>query len=112
MDCAQFLIAVYSAVELVTPVDLEHYPQDWHLHRDEPRFLAELVKHCRVVDSPKQGDIVMFKYGRHAAHGGIYLGNHRVIHAFRDEGRVTISELLRSPLTERIAGYYRWLGFD
>lgn len=111
VDCAQFLIAVYSGVGLIPAFSTDHYPADWHLHRDEPRFLATLVDYCVGVAMPEPGDIIMFRFGRHAAHGAIYAGNNLIFHAWRDEGRVTVSDLSNSPLALRVHGYYRWKGF-
>lgn len=111
VDCAQFLIAVYSKVGLIDAFDVGHYPQDWHLHRDEDRFMNELLHHCRSVDEGKPGDVVMFRFGRHPAHGAILMNPDIIIHAWRDEGRVTVSEVSGSPLEERFAGFYRWKGF-
>lgn len=111
VDCAQLLIAVYSAVGLIPNIFTAHYPADWHLHRDEPRFLTELLQHCRAVEAPLPGDVVMFRYGRHAAHGAIYAGEDLMIHAWRDAGQVIVSEISNSPLAPRLHGYYRWTGF-
>jgi cell wall-associated NlpC family hydrolase len=111
VDCAQYLIAVYYAAGIIPMIEPEDYPADWHLHRDEPRFLRVLMEHCKAVISPKAGDIAMFDYGRHAAHGGIMVDGSRLIHADRAEGRVTITDLPGSPLLARLHGFYRWKGF-
>lgn len=111
VDCAQFLLAVYSEAGLIASYKPEHYSADWFLHRDDPLFLAEIAKHCVQVPEGAIGDIAMFKFGRHPAHGAIVLGNNLVIHAYKPEGQVTISELIGSPLQERLAGFYSWKGF-
>ena len=107
VDCAQFLIAVYSAVDLIEPFETGEYPADWHLHQDETVFLNHLLQYSVQVGEPEVGDVVMFQYGRHPAHGSIYIGDGQIIHAWRDEGFVTITDLTRNPISERIAGYYR-----
>lgn len=112
VDCAQFLVAVYVAVGVVEEPTLEAYPRDWHLHRDEAKFLKYLLQYAEPVSDPKPGDIAMFKYGRHAAHGAIVLGDNRIIHAWTDEGMVTITDLGVSPLADRLHGYYRIKGLE
>lgn len=107
VDCVNFLIAVYSRIGLMPNIKLAHYPHDWHMHRDEPKFLNGLAEHCDKVDDVMTGDIVMFKYGRHAAHGAIYIGDNKIVHAWQQEYCVCITNLATSPITERIHGYYR-----
>lgn len=112
VDCGQLLIAVYSACGLIEEFQTEQYPSDWHLHRDETRFLNYLLQFADPVESPLLGDIAMFQYGRHAAHGSIVIDavGPTIIHAWRDEGMVTITDLATSPLSQRIAGFYRMKG--
>lgn len=110
VDCAQFLIAVYMAVGLIAEPAIEDYPRDWHLHRDEPRFLRHLLAYTDPVDAPLPGDIAMFHYGRQDAHGAIVVGPGLVIHAWLDERMVTLTDLGVSPLAKRLAGYYRLKG--
>ena len=110
VDCAQFLIGVYSAVGLVPEFDTGHYPHDWHLHRDETRFLDFLLQHAEPTDEPLPGDVVMFRYGRHAAHGGIVIAWPLIIHAWMDERAVCLTDVEHSPIADRVAGFYRIRG--
>lgn len=112
VDCGQLLIGVYSAVGLVEEFDVPAYPADWHLHRDETRFLDQLLEHADPVDQPLPGDICMFQYGRHAAHGSIVVEWPLIIHAWRDEGMVVLSNVEHGPLEERVAGFYRMKGVE
>lgn len=112
VDCGQFLIGVFSRVGLVREFQPEHYPADWHLHKDERRFLAYLLEYAAPVGAPLPGDVAMFQYGRHEAHGSIVIdaAGPVIIHAWRDEGMVTITDLATSPIASRFAGYYRMRG--
>lgn len=114
VDCAQFLIAVYAAVGLIPDFTPDHYPPDWHLHRQKPRFLELLLQYADPVESPLPGDVAMFQYGRHAAHGSIVTDTAglTIIHAWRDERMVTITDLTVSPLRDRLAGFYRLRGIE
>lgn len=107
VDCAQFLIGVYSAVGIVREFDTDYYPMDWHLHRDEPRFLEYLLQYAKRINAPEPGGIVMFRYGRQEAHGAIVIEWPLIIHAYRDEGSVCISNVAGSPLEERVGSFYR-----
>jgi len=113
VDCANLLIGVFTAVGLVPDVTLDHYPPDWHMHRDEARFLAILRQYADPLPegSPiEPGDIAMFTYGRHAAHGAIVVGWPVVCHAWSDVGRVVLTEADTGPLAGRFAGCYRVRG--
>ena len=108
VDCAQFLIAVFHAAGVLPLIDSGDYPEQWHLHRDEPRFLNLLSQYADPVGKPAPADIGMFHYGRHAAHGSIVLDDNRVIHAWRSAGQVVISDLeTDKALATRLHGFYR-----
>ena len=111
VDCLQILIAVYHEAGLIDDIHPDSYSPDWHLHRDEPRYLQGLLAYCDPVDAPLPGDIVMFQYGRHAAHGGIVLDWPTILHAWRDQRMVVTSDVSNTPvLSERVAGFYRLKG--
>jgi cell wall-associated NlpC family hydrolase len=111
VDCANFLIAVYSAAGLVPALKLEFYPHDWMLHQDEPKFLKVLAGHARGVPEARVGDVAMFKWGRHAAHGAIVLAWPTVIHAYLKDGMVVESDASKGELAERFAGFWRLNAF-
>lgn len=110
VDCAQFLVAVFAAAGAIEPFEADYYPADWHMHRDEPRFLEMLLRHGERVTDPQPGDVVMFNFGRHAAHGGIVIAWPLIIHAFRDEGAVCYTHVVGSPIEDRVAGFFRVKG--
>ena len=107
VDCLQLLVAVFSAVGLIEAVDTGSYPKDWHLHKNEPRFLSGLLRYAEKIENPEPACIVMFNFGRHAAHGAIYTGNNNIIHAWSEVGMVVETNLENHTLSDRIAGYYR-----
>lgn len=81
-DCIHFVARVFEEVGYFTnPIKIEWYPKDWHLHRDEQRLMQGLVKHLRKVKSVplmdfKNGDIILFQYGRTNSHAAIYCDGH------------------------------------
>jgi cell wall-associated NlpC family hydrolase len=81
-DCAMLPFAVYRAVGLIPDFTVDHYPPDWHLHRDAERYLAIVERHAREVPAPTgPGDFVLYRWGRAFAHGAIIVAWPRVIHA-------------------------------
>lgn len=110
VDCAQFLALVYEAAGAIAPVPEQHYPVDWHLSREEPRFLAEVRRHAVPVPeaSALPGDVAMFNFGRHAAHGAIVLAWPRIVHAYVNERAVVVSHVgADAGLAKRLAGIWR-----
>jgi len=113
VDCAQFLVGVFSALPVaqVPLLDLGYYPPDWHLHQDRPRFLQRLAEYAEPLPAGElglPGDIAMFQYGRHAAHGSIVMEWPLIVHAYVKERRVTMSDAVRdADLAQRFAGFWR-----
>lgn len=106
VDCAQLLIAVYSALALVPPIEPGFYSPDWFLHSDAPSPLtAWIEKFCAPLKCPDVGDVVAFRYGRVTSHAAIVLewgDAGRVVHAFRGAG-VRVEEC--APHTALMARY-------
>jgi cell wall-associated NlpC family hydrolase len=105
-DCAMILIEVYSAVGLIENFEPKYYPMDWALHRGEERYLENVLKYAEETDTPKIGDIIVYKFGRCISHAGIYIGDGHIVHAWMRSGNVTISRIDEGELADRIAGYY------
>ncbi|SHM10687.1 hypothetical protein SAMN05216428_1144 [Nitrosospira sp. Nsp11] len=111
VDCAYFLVEVFADAGLIPRIDLGEYPPDWHIHRDEPRFLNVLKNYADLTEQdPLPGDIAMFRFGRTASHGSIVVEWPLIIHAYKDERMVTISDASRGPLADRLDGIYRLRG--
>lgn len=78
-DCIHFIVQVYRAVGATKrkTIVIPKYPHDWHLHNGQ-KLLVEGIKaqfDCVEVDSkePKNGDLILYKFGLHEAHGGLYI---------------------------------------
>ena len=111
VDCAMFLVEVFKQLGAV-PVDLDPrpYPHDWHMHRGEERYLAWLDKYADRVpaDQVQPGDVVTFKFGRCVSHAGIVIDWPLIIHAYRDNDVVILSDVSRSDaLMERLEIFFR-----
>lgn len=110
VDCAQFLCAVYEEVGLTPHIDLGYYPIDWHMHQDRSRFLEKLLDYAELVESPMKGDIAMFRFARHPAHGSIVIEWPKIIHAYTEARCVTLDDATKGRLPKRQAGFYRLKG--
>ena len=80
-DCATFPAEVYAAVGVIASVPIAFYPQDWHLHRGEERYLAQVLDVAREVVAPEPGDLALWRIGRAFAHGAIVIAWPRIVHA-------------------------------
>lgn len=83
VDCAMFIIGVFRGAGIVEIADPKAYSAQWFLHRDEERFLAEILKYAHEITEPKPGDLVVYKQARTYSHGGIVVdpGWPSIIHA-------------------------------
>ena len=95
VDCAMLLVRVFVDAGLVEPFDPRPYPPDWMLHRDEERFLGWVSRVADPVETPQPGDVVIYRFGRCFAHGGVLDTPTTMIHADRDAGRVERCDLSR-----------------
>ncbi len=82
VDCATLLCEVYEAAGLIPHIDPRPYPPDWHLHRSDERYLSWVKDFGHEVDSPKMGDVVVWKFGRCFSHGAIIINDTEIIHAY------------------------------
>lgn len=106
VDCAQLIAAVYREAGLIDEVPLEEYPNDWMLHRNDERFRETVERYARPVErTPMYGDIVLFRFGRTLAHGGIVIGWPTFVHAYLPHKRVTYTSMEQEQDLEK-----RWGG--
>ncbi len=95
VDCGMLLVRVFVDTGLLAPFDPRPYPEDWHLHRGEERYLSFAADRFREVSCPGPGDIIVFKYGRTFSHGAIVTGVNpiRIVHAFQPSRAVIEEEM-------------------
>ncbi len=110
VDCGMLIVRVFVDTGLVPPFDPRPYPLDWHLHRDDEKYLGYVFDHCGeiAIREAQPGDLVVFRYGRCHAHGTIMSANNplTVVHAFslahtvieeRVSANRTLSDVKRDP---------------
>lgn len=105
VDCAMILADVYHACGLIPDIDPRPYPADWHLHRDEERYLGWIKQYTHQVDVPKPGDIALYKFGRCVSHGAIVVEWPLILHSYIGEG-VLLSDGQEGMMAGRLHGFY------
>lgn len=107
VDCGMFLAEVYPAAGVTAPIDPGEYPNDWHQHQEEQRYLRIVETYAHRIDTPPQpGDIALFSWGRCISHGGIVVEYPRIIHSFAGHG-VVYGDLVHDLyLAKRLAGFW------
>lgn len=101
VDCGMLPIRVYGALGLIPAIDPGQYSPQWHMHRQEERYLALVMANSREIDTPPGiGDFVLWRIGRLWAHGAIVTEWPMVIHAVSGIG-VEIADVSRDCLGAR-----------
>ncbi len=96
VDCGMLLVRVFVDSGLCPPFDPRPYPIDWHLHRSDERYLGFIFDHGCEVAEPQPGDVMVLRYGRSYAHGGVVTRAKplTIVHAFHPARRV-LEEVIR-----------------
>jgi len=78
-DCIHFIIRGLEYLGF-TGIDIPWYSSDWHLHMREELLLEGLRENVPGVelrpDNPKDGDLILYKFGHVMSHVGWFLNNH------------------------------------
>ena len=104
-DCAFILIKVYAAVGMIEEFTPPVYPLDWALHRGEEMYLGFVEKYAHRVETPRAGDVVLYKFGRCVSHAGIIIDDKTIIHALNPLG-VVYGGIEEGELNGRLYGFY------
>ena len=83
VDCANLVIAAYHNAGMIDDIDPGNYPRDWHIHRDEERFLTFVPSFAVEIGEGEvgPGDLVLFRIGRVFSHGAIVTTWPQGVHA-------------------------------
>jgi cell wall-associated NlpC family hydrolase len=100
VDCAMLLVRCYVDTGRLAPFDPRPYPPNWHIHRNEQRFLGWIQDRlgAQEVAEPKLGDVVIWQFGRCFAHGAILINTTEVVHAYAVAGLTLVSGLTEPSL--------------
>lgn len=87
VDCAMILVGIFA--DYIEPgFDPRPYPMQWHLHRNEERYLNWFTKYAHKVDVPQVGDVALFRFGRTVSHSGVIVDKDIMVHDYRQAGAV------------------------
>jgi cell wall-associated NlpC family hydrolase len=98
VDCAMLLVRCWVEAGVFQNFDPRPYPPEWHLHREEERYLNWLESLAVEVVTPRPGDIAVFRFGRCYSHAGIMISATRMVHANGNWVFCSLSDLTESQL--------------
>lgn len=75
VDCIGLVLVVCRELGL-TDVEFRQYPR---VARDDT-LQQQIARHCTRIEAPEPGCVVLFRWGQHVQHCGIYTGD-TLIHA-------------------------------
>lgn len=115
VDCAFLLAAVFENAGIEAPIEIEPYSPQWYLHRNDELYLNKVLERAKEITEAEAqpADVVLFKFGRCFAHGGIIIdpGFPSMIHAFKQAGIVTLGDGSTGYLKDRDRRFFtrhRW----
>lgn len=123
VDCGQLIIRAFIDVGLVPPFETGNYNHDWHLHRNEERYLEYVERYLKRIDdveyplkdressfSRLPGDVLVWRVGRTFSHGGIVTRWPWIIHSSFPDRMVVEVELYNTPMSIRPMRVYSFWG--
>lgn len=122
VDCGQLIIMAHVEAGLIDPVETGYYSSDWHLHRDQDRYIefverylgrfddVELSIDARVAENANLelpgASVVVFRVGRTFSHGGIVTKWPNMVHAYQPSMIVEEVSLYHTPMARRLMRVY------
>lgn len=110
VDCAQLPIGVWAGAGLIERFDTGEYPNDWHLHREEERYMGIVLRFASEIEpsEAQDADLILFKFGRAYSHGAIIVdvGAGLLVHASRKDRGVVLADLDRDTELDRPRRYF------
>lgn len=87
-DCANLLVGISEQLKItqIGQVRIPQHSNEWHLHKNRELFLQNIKLYCDEVEDLQIGDFLLYKYGRVASHGAVYVGDNHVVHAKIQDG--------------------------
>lgn len=116
-DCGMLLIGVYGALGFVPKeFDPRPYAPDWHVHRNEEKYIEFVERFATEVDIPPKriplpGDLMMFHIGRVFAHAAIITDWPNAIHAVSQDSVLPV-DILANNTGKRALANVPWRVFS
>lgn len=106
VDCAMLLRRTFIDALGMDIADPRPYPPRWHLYQDGERFLAGILAHAKEVETPRPGDVLIYRFGRCFSHGALFLGDRKIVHAYWKNGKALITDTFEIELAERPVRFF------
>lgn len=127
VDCGQLLLGVFHEADLIPFVDPGFYTHDWHMHRDEEKYLgfveklaAKRVDHLELTIQQRldldngyhvpAGDVLVWRVGRTFSHGAVVTKWPNIVHAYFPSKRVEEVSIINTPMAKRPMRVYSYWG--
>lgn len=123
VDCARLLLEVFAGAGLIERFTPDKYSHDWHLHRDEEKYLHTIERYAvrsddslasindRAEDFTVQtGNILMWRLGRTYSHSAVVTDWPYIIHAYYPSMIVEEVDVRGTPMAERPMRVYSYWG--
>lgn len=95
-DCLMLIVEAYTAAGLLPEnLPVPDYSPDIMFHSDDSSYLDAVLAYCDEVETPKPGDIALWKFGKTWSHGAIVSAWPSVIHAY-----APFKQVIEMPVTE------------
>lgn len=120
-DCAWLIYEPFQKTMGFTLEEFPVYNKDWHLHRNEERYLGVIERAVTLqgipdisilergsLFHPLPADIIMIKFGRTYSHSLLVTDWPRVIHAYAGSSIVEEVDILRTPISSRPSRVYSY----
>lgn len=95
VDCGMLLIGCLEGAGCCPKdsIKIKPYSNEWHLHHSEEWFKGYVEKYCKEIklDDLREGDFLLYQFGRCCSHGAVYVGNNMVIHSVVEQGTILSS---------------------
>jgi len=80
VDCIRFVAKVLEETGVKKAINIPDYPRDWHMHTSDSLLVVGLVQRLPCfnvwalnrMESPMNGDIILYQSGKAVSHAGIY----------------------------------------
>lgn len=109
VDCAHLMRGVLNGAGAAVSKP-GYYSQQWHLHRSEEQFADFVMVYGDEIPETEleSGDMILWKFGRCFSHGGIYIGERKVVHAICIERNTRVASIDEGDLSWRPRRCFRY----
>lgn len=124
VDCAQIILEAFTGAGIVERFEVDKYNHDWHLHRNEEKYLEVVESYLHQIDPDEMplesrpkftalpADVLMFRVGRTYSHGAIVTEWPYIIHSYFPSRMVEEVDIRNTPMAVRPMKAYSYWGTE